>query len=494
MTHFLHSQKIGFLCGAMALPLAMSLPAPALALQDNIQEITDKEKAVGEKAHPELLEEFGGAYNAPQTDYVVAIGKNIAFQSGLGNAKEDFTVTLLNSPVNNAFAIPGGYVYVTRQLLGLMNDEAELAGVMGHEVGHVAARHSEKRQSAAKTNAILGMIGQIASQVLLGNSMWGNLGQQLFGTGSQLLTLRYSRGQEREADKFGVQYLSSAGYDPNALSTMLYSLALQNQLDAQSKGKEGGVPEWVSTHPDPAKRVKDAVKYAKKYPDSSYRNRDVFMQQIDGLLYGDDPKQGIVNGNEFVHPDLKFKFTAPTGFTMINGSTAITIEGDSGKSQFSLGPYSGNLDNYVTSVFDAFSASSETKLTPGEISKTTINGIPAAYAAARTTSGQSQLDVVVFAYAYDSKRAYHFVSITEAGRASNFNAMYSSFAKLTNEEAAKVKPRKIKVLTVAEGDTMDSLSKQMAFDNLQKERFMVLNGFHSKSTLAVGQKVKIVVF
>ena len=123
--------------------------------------ISPAERKQGDEAHPQLLAEFGGPYSGPQAAYVNRVGKNIALQSGLSNARSDFTVTLLNSPVNNAFAIPGGYVYVTRQLMALMNDEAELAGVLGHEVGHVAAQHSKKRQSAATRNTILGVLGAV---------------------------------------------------------------------------------------------------------------------------------------------------------------------------------------------------------------------------------------------------------------------------------------------------------------------------------------------
>ncbi len=145
-------------------------------------------------------------------------------------------MTLLNSPVNNAFAIPGGYIYTTRQLVGLMDNEAELAAVLGHEVGHVAARHSQTRQQAAQQNSLLGALGAVVSGVLLGNSQLGQLGQQLAMQGSQLLTLKYSRSQERQADDLGIAYLSSAGYDPMAMATVLESLAQQNTLDARLAG------------------------------------------------------------------------------------------------------------------------------------------------------------------------------------------------------------------------------------------------------------------
>src|SRR3990167_10935846 len=277
--------------------------------------ISPAERKQGTDAHPQLMAEFGGAYSGPQATYVNRIGQNIAVQSGLSRSPSDFTVTLLNSPVNNAFAIPGGYVYVTRQLMALMNDEAELAGVLGHEVGHVAARHAAKRESQATRNSLLGALGSILSGALLGNSALGQLGQQIFSTGSQLLTLKYSRGQETEADNLGITYLQLAGYDPRAMSTVLQSLANQNALDASVKGTTNKVPEWASTHPDPASRVRAALTRAGNT--TGRTNRDTFLAGINGLTYGDDPAQGIVDGSKFTHPSLRLAFQAPNGFYLV---------------------------------------------------------------------------------------------------------------------------------------------------------------------------------
>ena len=250
MRHF--STKLMSAAGVIALVACTGSGADAGAVNSagsqagEARSISAAEKQKGAEAHPQLLEEFGGAYAGPQVSYVVGVGQNIAVQSGLGNARSDFTVTLLNSPVNNAFAIPGGYVYLTRQLMALMNDEAEMAGVLGHEVGHVAARHSEKRQKAATRNSILGILGQIGSQVLLGDSSLGRIGQEIFGTGSQLLTLKYSRKQEYEADDLGIRYLASAGYDPQALSSMLYSLAAQSAIDVRAAGRDARSAQSVA--------------------------------------------------------------------------------------------------------------------------------------------------------------------------------------------------------------------------------------------------------
>ncbi|MEZ5679778.1 MAG: M48 family metalloprotease [Erythrobacter sp.] len=460
------------------------------SIPDASAPITQSEAQAGAEAHPQLLEEFGGAMTGSQAQYVESVGKNIAVQSGLGNARDSFTVSLLNSSVNNAFAIPGGYVYTTRQLVALMNNEAELAGVLGHEVGHVAARHSQRRQAKAQQNSLLGAAGAILSGILLGNSGLGQQIGQTFLQGSQLLTLKFSRSQELEADELGIRYLNQAGYDPKAMATVLQSLALQNALDARLMGRDNAtIPEWASTHPDPASRVQTALSKAQGM--SGVTNRDTFLTRIDGLLYGDDPKQGVIEGREFIHPELRLAFTAPQGFYMINGSRAVTISGQSGKAQFSLGPYSGNLNTYVQSVFSALSK--EQQITPSSIQRTTVNGLPAAYGTARVSNGNSQVDVTVFAYEFANDRAYHFLAITPAGQASTFNAMFSSMRRITAQQAGGVIPRVLDVVTVRSGDTVASLAGRMAYSDNQVERFRVLNGLSSNESLTVGQKVKIVV-
>ena len=467
----------------------------AAAQQGARQSISAEDKKKGAEAHPQLVQEFGGAYTGSQVGYVVRVGQDIAVQSGLGDARSDFTVTLLNSPVNNAFAIPGGYVYLTRQLMALMNDEAEMAGVLGHEVGHVAARHSQKRQKAATRNSILGILGQIGSQVLLGDSTLGRLGSEVFGKGSQLLTLKYSRTQEYEADDLGIRYLASAGYAPQALSTMLESLAAQSAIDARAAGRDArSAPEWSSTHPDPARRVSRAATNAGKLGvTSGKRNRDAFLQNLDGILYGDDPKQGVIEGNNFLHPDLKLKFAVPNGFNMQNGASAVTISGSSGQGQFTTGAYNGNMTTYIDAAFKAL-VGDKTSVPYGEIQRTTVNGIPASYATGRVTSGNQQLDVTVFAYEFSKSSAFHFATIVPAGGTAVFSPMYQSVSRMSVSEAAGVKPRKIDVITVKRGDTIASLSSRMAYKDYQQDRFLVLNRLRSNSTLQAGEKVKIVTY
>lgn len=458
-----------------------------------VSAISQADKAQGAKAHPDLLAEFGGSVSGPQAAYVEQVGKNIAVQSGLSNAKGDFTVTLLNSSVNNAFAIPGGYIYVTRQLTALMNNEAELAGVLGHEVGHVAARHSAKRQQAANRNQIIGVLGSILSGVLLGDSALGQLGQQIASQGSQMLTLQYSRSQELEADRLGVSYLKRAGYDPRAMATVLDSLARQNALESRLQGSSTRVPEWASTHPDPASRVRDALSLAGKTSGGA-TNRDVFLSRIDGLIYGDDPHQGVIEGSRFTHPDLKLTFQVPAGFYMVNGTQQVSIAGQSGKAQFGGGKLGSGLDAYIDSVFAGLTDSGQVRIRPSGLERATVNGIPVAYGVARVQSSGSEVEVAVFAYDFGGGNAYHFLTMTRVGGVSVFNPMFKSMRRITAAEAGQVRPRLIRTVTVKAGDTVQTVAARMAYSDAQLDRFLVLNGLQSGDRLVPGQKVKIVTY
>lgn len=470
------------LSGCAALP-GGNIPGPSAP-------ISQSESQQGADAHPQLLAEFGGAMSGPQAQYVEQVGKNIAVQSGLANARDSFTVSLVNSSVNNAFAIPGGYVYTTRQLVSLMNNEAELAAVLGHEVGHVAARHSQRRQQAATQNQLLGVLGAVASSVLLGDSSLGQQLGQAAMQGSQLLTLKFSRSQELEADNLGIQYLQRAGYDPKAMGTVLASLAAQNALDARLMGKDNAtLPEWASTHPDPASRVQTAL--SKVQGMTGITNRDSFLARIDGLTYGDDPSQGVVEGRQFIHPELRLAFSAPQGFYIVNGTQSVSISGQSGKAEFSFEPYNGNLRNYIGTVFGKLS--NQQQITPANIQTTTVNGLPAAYGTARVNSGGSAVDVTVFAYEFANNRAYHFLAVAPAGKGGVLSSLFSSVRRISQQEATAIVPRVLDVVTVQRGDTVSSLARRMAYSNAQEERFRVLNGLGSTEGVQAGQKVKIIV-
>ena len=260
------------------------LAAAPTALVAQARSISESDKATGAQAHPQLLAQYGGAYRGPQAAYVERVARRVAPQSGLSNAPTDWTVTLLDSPVENAFAIPGGYVYVTRQLLALMNSEAELASVLGHEVGHVAARHATKRNTRAT-------IGGLAAAAI-GAVTRSDIAGRAAGFGTQLYTLGFSRNQEYEADGLGVRYIAAAGYTPYAAADMLAELNDETQLQAAVAGRASSTPSWMSTHPNGADRVARAQQLAQATgaPDTTERQDTSFLRMLDGLPYDDGSK------------------------------------------------------------------------------------------------------------------------------------------------------------------------------------------------------------
>ena len=467
------------------LPLAIACTQAPADAQSGARSMSQSERAEGARAHPQLLQEFGGAYSAPQAAYVTTVGRKIAVQSGLANAPADYTITLLNSPVMNAFAIPGGYVYVTRQLLALMNDEAELASVLGHEVGHVAARHAQKRN----TRSTISSIGSVLLGVLTGSSELA----QVAGQASQLYVLSYSRSQEYQADDLGISYLKRAGYDPNAAADMLDALGRGSALDTKLSGQdaEKGVPGWARTHPLTADRVARARREAGS--GKGLRNRDAFLNAIDGTLYDDDPKQGVVDGRTFRHPALKLQFTAPAGFAIANGTSAVSIQGNGGKAQFGGGLLGGGgLEAHLDKVFQAVGGSQVNYSQPR---RSTINGLEALMATARANTQSGPVDVTVTAYRWSADQAFHFVMITPAGSGVGpFAGTIDSFRRLSDAEAASIRPRVIDVVTVKPGDTVASLAGRMAYSDYKTERFLTLNALEAGRALKPGERVKLIVY
>lgn len=257
----------------------VTMVALALAAAASAQTISPADKAAGAQANPRLVQQYGGAYQGAQAAFVERVGRRVSAQSGLSASGDDFTVTLLDSPVENAFAIPGGYLYVTRQLLALMNSEAELAAVLGHETGHVAARHSAKRGTRSALGGLAAaVVGAVTKSDLAGRAA---------GYGSQLYTLGFSRGQEYEADALGVRYMTAAGYDPYAEADILGALNDETALQASITGTATGQPTWMSTHPNGADRVEraHALAAATGRPEGADVQDTAFLRMLDGLPY-----------------------------------------------------------------------------------------------------------------------------------------------------------------------------------------------------------------
>ena len=470
--------------------ISLGLAVVPSAAWAQAQSISANDKRSGAEAHPQLVQEFGGAMKGPAADYVTRVGRKIAVQSGLSNSERDFTVTLLDSPVNNAFAIPGGYVYVTRGLLASMNDEAELASVLGHEVGHVAARHSAKRQQTATITSVLaGIVGAVA-----GNSGVGDLIGRGAGVGADLITKGFSRSQEYQADDLGVRYLANAGYDPLASADMLAILGAQQSLDARINGKGNSLPTWASTHPNSDDRVRRARSKAQETgrAGQGIRNNGALLDAVDGMVWGDDPAKGYIEGREFRLPVQRLAFTVPRGYQVDNADDAVTIAGSGGQASFSAGAVGmGGLDDYIRQTFGKLGSS----IRIGEIRRGQAGGVDYRYAFGAANSNAGPLDVGVFAYRPDNgATAYRFVTLTRSGQgAGPFESLVGSVRRMSVAEAAGARPLRIKVLTVKAGDTPDSFARMMALPDAPLERFLVLNGLQAGAKLRPGERVKVVV-
>ncbi|MEI6484827.1 MAG: M48 family metalloprotease [Sphingomonadales bacterium] len=463
--------------------VSLAMAAPVLA--QSAPGLSPSERQSGAQAHADIVQQFGGAVSGPAADYVRRVGQRIAVQSGGGARPEDYTVTLLNSNVNNAFAVPGGYVYITRQLLALMNNEAQLAFVMGHEVGHVAARHSQKRQTRALgSNILAGLAG-----ILTGSDLVGRIAN----AGAGLYTLGYSRDQEREADSLGVRYLAGAGYDPLAATGALAALGAQTALEGRLSGQGGTEPsKWLSTHPPTTERVDRTRQEAQALlarAGARATNRDAFLNAIDGLIYDDDPSQGVVQGRSFRHPGLGLAFDAPQGFSLTNGSDAVTGSAP-GNLRFELraaDARTADLNSIAADRWRAIGAN------PADMRATRINGIEALSGTVRANGQNGPVDAALTVYRWTPQLALTLVTLAPAGQLAGVSPVADSLRRMTVQDSATVRARRIQVVRVTATDTLASLAARMAYDDDRMARFLTLNQLDASARLKVADRVKLVV-
>jgi predicted Zn-dependent protease len=470
--------------------IAASVVAFAPAVAQRLRVLNPQDVADAQRYHAELVQELGGAETGQRAAYVASVGQRVGAYSGVANPRQSLHYTMLNSAVANAFSVPGGYVYVTRQLMGLMDDESQLAFALGHEVGHIAANHAHIREQYAERNP-LGVFGQIIGAI------FGPGITDVLTARARLDQLSFSRDQEYQADTLSLGYLIAAGYDPAGGAGVLAALSRESALEARVQGRTNRqTPEWASTHPLSENRMQRALAEARATGrlGTGVRNRDLFLSELEGVYVDDDPAQGVIEGPTFTHPDLRIQFTVPQGYLMSNGTDAVTISGSAGKAQFRGGQFSGTLDNAILLAFR--------QLTRGEANipipppqHLTINGMPAAISTARVNTDSGLIDASVAAYQWSPQRIYYFVMLTPGGYGVGpFAPMINSLRRITPAEAAAIRPRIIHVATVKAGDTVQSLAAQMAYRDFKLERFLSLNGLAANSALRPGQKVKLVIY
>lgn len=481
----------GLLLSTSACTTAPAGGGPILAMgsvEDDIK--------TGQEAHPQVLQQYGGTVGDPALErYVQTVGMRLKDVSEL--AEIDFTFTVLDSEIVNAFALPGGYVYVSRGLLALAEDEAEVAGVIGHEIGHVTARHGAARQTTGGLlSGGLTILGVLAGAAIGGES-GANLLGQLGQTAGYGLVQTYSRSQEYEADRLGVRYLDRAGYDPEASADFLEALGTNSQLQAKLAGRSGqqtsAIDQFFSSHPNAPDRVARARERAAERPGTgSARNRDAFLDQIDGLIYGQSPNQGFVTGQRFAHPSLRVAFEYPGGYQLINQSNAVIGRGDNRILLFDMGEAETAMEprRYLEEVWLA-------KANPSNVETfRTKGGLNAAMGRADVKlNGQAGKGAFVAIQGPD-RSFYRFtlvaggISGTEIG---HLRASADSLRRLSAAEAAELKPLRVRLVTVRSGDTIDDFARRMEVDSLPREHFITMNGLDRGRTLKPGERVKIVV-
>ncbi len=468
------------------LTLAAVLALILLPLATAQAQISDSERRQGAGAHEQIVAQYGGVYDDPEVGpYVARVTTRMAGASSLPN--EQFRVTVLNSPVVNAFALPGGYVYVTRGLVALANSEAELASVIGHEIAHVTQRHGQGRQNRAIGATLLGAV--------LGVAVGSDLVNQIFSIGASGFLADYSRDQENEADRVGLEMLVRAGYDPYAAPSFLGSLGAQSALHAELQGAryDADRVDWLASHPATGQRVRDTQTQA----NATGLGRGVRMTgeathfaAIDGMLYGDDPKEGYVRGQRFIHPDMRFAFEVPDGFQMTNSSSAVTARHPSGaqvKFDSASRKGAGNMVDYLTKVW-----ARDARLS--QMEAIDVNGIPTATGVTRVKGK----DVRLVAYdAGDSSNVFRFLIATPPRETDRLEAgirtMVLSFTRLSSQQAAEASPLRLAMHKVRRGETVKSLAAKTAFSNVPEKRFRVLNGLANGEQVQPGQMVKLIV-
>jgi predicted Zn-dependent protease len=451
--------------------------------------VEPQERELGAEQHPQLLAQFGGAYRAPEAAYVATLGERLAAEAGLTG---QCTFTLVNSDVVNAFAVPGCYIYVTRGLVGIVNSEAELASVLGHELGHIVADHSERQQK----RSVWREVGVLAIGLVTGSERLTAVAARAAG----LFGLRYSRRQEYEADDLGIRYLAGIGYDPFAAADMLGALGRHEQFMTVTSGRDiaKGVPEWARTHPlteSRIERARDTAAATGARDDQFPENEAGYLREVDGLLFGDDPEQGFVLGRRFAHPVMRIGFEAPPSFTLTNSPQAILIDGPDGvRGQFGGGPLGADgLDGYAARVLKQTLGNSRADV--GTAQRGTVNGLPAIFVPARVAGQQGEADLTIAAYSAPGGGAYHFIMVSgpNSAGAEALGALFNSFHLLSPQQVASLRPRVIRTVPVRPGETAQSFAGRMASDH-PLEQFLALNGLSAGEALTGRPAVKIVSF
>jgi predicted Zn-dependent protease len=444
-----------------------------------------QEIETGKQLDAEVRREMGVYDDAQLQQYVNDIGQRLAKTSHRPNLPWHFTV--VDQPAVNAFALPGGYIYITRGIMAFLGNEAQLAGVLGHEIAHVTARHSAQQYSRA-TGASIGVT--LLSIFVPEARPFQGLTETALG----VLFLKYGREAENQADEFGAQYAAKSGWDPRGVSGMLHTLA---RLD-EAGGSSRGIPNWLSTHPAPADRVERVEQIVAKLAvtggsGSSERDRLEYLQRVDGIVFGDSPEQGVVRGNQFLHADLRFGLEFPKGWDVQNSPQQVVSKAPDANA-FVLLQLVPNAQGTLQQVAVGSMQNAGFRAVDGDTGR--LNGLDAFVGTYQGNMEELGETIVRAAHVAHERNVYLVAGLAPRqifGQFENaLSASVRSFRPLSRQEAANIRPNRVDLYTVRSGDSWQEIASR--FDNMLKPSTLaIMNGFDPDQPPPVGARIKVVV-
>ncbi len=436
-----------------------------------------EEKALGAAYDPEVISQFGLYEDEKLQQFITLHGEQMGRISH--RPELDYQFRILDSPVVNAFAVPGGYVYFTRGIMAHFNNEAEFAGVLGHEIGHVAARHSAKQYS----NSVLAQLGFVLGMVL--SEEFRNY-SDLAMTGLNLLFLSYSRKHESQSDKLGVEYATKIGYDAHQMANFFKTIERLQQRSG------GGIPTILSTHPDPGDRFNRVHQLATKAqqgldPSSLKVNRNEYLRLIDGIVYGEDPRQGYVDGSVFYHPTLHFQFPVPASWQVQNFASQVQILPSDGKAAMVL-----TLAQEKTLAEAARAAIAKDSLRVISQRNTRIDGNDAIEITA-DLSAEVRLLMTLIHY---GDHIYKFAGLASTPAFNTykpfFEKSFNGFKALTDPARIDVQPERIRIVSASADGTLEQALRQHGMPAERIEELSILNGMQPGDRVQRGMLIKII--
>ncbi len=478
-----------FAIGAAAILLFSSCARNPVTGKKEVSFMSESQEiAMGKEYDPSVVAQYGVYQNAALQAFITEKGKQMAAISHRPNLPYEFKI--LDSPVVNAFAVPGGYVYFTRGIMGHFNNEAEFAGVLGHEIGHITAKHGARQQRDQLLGQILLMGGIIFSEKF---RQFADVAQQGVG----LLFLKNSRDHESESDKLGVEYSTKIGYDAHQMAGFFKTLK-------KLGGEDGAIPTFLSTHPDPGDRYNNTNQMATDIqktmdPATLKVNRNNYLRMIDGIIYGEDPKQGYVENNVFYHPELKFQFNVPSSWKLINTPSQVQMAPEDGKALMAMTLAEGSdLQAAKNKVIQ------DNKLTVLESTNINVNGLPAIAllsdilpdATQQQQTGQAQEALKVLTYLIDyNKMIYKIHGLSTKADFntyfSNFQNTMKSFKILTDQSKINKQPTLIKIVEAKKNASLQQILNDNKMPSGKHNELAILNGLELNAMVESGTLVKV---